>query len=175
MTFIFEYISLKDAHVVKYTKEQEGLYLIGIRSNEYGTELPYHAVTIIANMYKIPTTEIFNKTFNEVMNELDDKSSDEAEGFVINIDGYKIKVKYNDYVHIHKALSKLSSINLIIHSIADDQYDDLLSKLPTAYHEKVKRVAAIVFHYIRTTEKQIREYYNEAPKENKKAFMNLKY
>lgn len=37
--FIFEYISLKDAHVVKYTKDQEGLYLIGIRSNEYGTEL----------------------------------------------------------------------------------------------------------------------------------------
>lgn len=132
---------------------------------------PYHTVTTIANIYKIPTTEIFNKTFNEVMNELDDKSSDEAEGFVINIDGYKIKVKYNDYVHMHKALSKLSSINLIIHSIADDQYDDLLSKLPTAYHENVKRVAAIVFHYMRTTEKQIREYYNEAPKENKKEFM----
>ena len=83
------------------------------------------------------------------MNELDDKSSDEAEGFVINIDGYKAKVKYNDYVHIHKALSKLSSINLIIRSIADDKYDDLLSKLPIAYHDNVKRVAAIVTDYIK--------------------------
>ena len=170
-TFIFEYVSLKDAHVVKYTKEQEGLYLIGIRMNDSGKELPYHTVTTIANIYNIPTTEIFNKTFDEVMGELDDKSSDEAEGFVINIDGYKIKVKYNDYVHIHKALSKLSSINLIIRSIADDQYDDLLSKLPVAYHDNVKRVAAIVFHYMRTTEKQIREYYNNAPKDNKKDFM----
>ena len=31
-TFIFEYISLKDAHVVLYNKSQEGLYLIGIRN-----------------------------------------------------------------------------------------------------------------------------------------------
>ena len=170
-TFIFEYISLKDAHVVKYTKEQEGLYLIGIRMNNNGKELPYHTVTSIANIYNIPTIEIFNKTFDEVMSELDDKSSDEAEGFVINIDGYKVKVKYNDYVYIHKALSKLSSINLIIRSIADDQYDDLLSKLPTAYHDNVKRVAAIVVNYINATERQIREYYNKAPKDNRKDFM----
>ena len=103
ITFIFEYISLKDAHVVKYKKEQEGLYLIGMRMNKTGNELPYHTVITIANIYGIPTTNIFDKTLDQVMNELDDKSSDEAEGFVINIDGYKVKVKYNDYVHIHKA------------------------------------------------------------------------
>lgn len=171
ITFIFEYISLKDAHVVKYKKEQEGLYLIGMRINKTGNELPYHTVITIANIYGIPTTNIFDKTLDQVMNELDDKSSDEAEGFVINIDGYKAKVKYNDYVHIHKALSKLSSINLIIRSIADDKYDDLLSKLPIAYHDNVKRVAAIVTDYIKKTEKQVREYYSKAPLDNKKAFM----
>lgn len=105
------------------------------------------------------------------MSELDDKSSDEAEGFVINIDDYKVKLKYNDYVHIHKALSKLSSINLIIRCIADDTYDDLLSKLPIAYHDNVKRIAFIVFDYIEKTEKTIREYYNQAPKDSKKDFM----
>lgn len=170
-TFIFEYISLKDAHVVRYTKEQEGLYLIGIRCNITGIEFSYKDVLMMANLYNVPTTEVFDKTLDVVMNELDDKMSDEAEGFVINIDGYKVKVKYNDYVHIHKALSKLSSINLIIRSIADDQYDDLLSKLPTAYHDNVKRVAAIVVNYINATERQIREYYNKAPKDNRKDFM----
>lgn len=40
-TFVFEYISQKDAHVVKYAKEQEGMYLIGIRSVETGFELDY--------------------------------------------------------------------------------------------------------------------------------------
>lgn len=170
-TFIFEYISLKDAHVVKYTKEQEGLYLIGIRRVDDGEEYNYRTVLEFAKVFNIPTTKIFDKTIEQVMEELDDKSSDEAEGFVINIDGYKVKLKYNDYVHIHKALSKLSSVNLIIRSIADDKYDDLLAKLPVAYHEQVKKVATIVVNYIDKTEKIISEYYNLAPKNNKKEFM----
>jgi RNA ligase len=159
-TFIFEYIALKDTHVVKYTREQEGLYLISIRDIETGYEWSYNTVISIANEYNIPTTKLFNKTLKQVLSELDDKSSDEAEGFVINIDGYRVKVKYSDYVSIHKALSKLSSVNLIIRSIADDKYDDLLSKLPIAYHDNVKKVAGIVVDYINKTEKTIREYYS---------------
>lgn len=170
-TFIFEYISLKDAHVVKYKKEQEGLYLIGIRDVNTGVELPYRTVIYIANEYHIPTTQLFDKKLDEIMSELDDKKSDEAEGFVVNIDGFKVKIKYNDYAYIHKALSKLSSINLVIRSIADDKYDDLLSKLPIAYHENVKKVSNIVFNYIKETRNKIREYYNAAPKNSKKDFM----
>lgn len=170
-TFIFEYISLKDAHVVKYTKEQEGLYLIGIRNTINGEEYDYNTVIGIARVFNIPTTKIFDKSIQQVMDELDSKPSSEAEGFVINIDGYKVKIKYNDYVHIHKALSKLSSINLIIRNIADDTYDDLLAKLPLAYHEQVKKVAKIVVEYIKNTEQLIREYFIEAPKSDKKEFM----
>lgn len=170
-TFVFEYISLADAHVVKYKKEQEGLYLIGIRNNLTGYEFSYRMVMGIADYFNIPTTILFDKTLGQILNELDDKSSEEAEGFVINIDGYKVKVKYNDYVHIHKALSKLSSINLIIRSIADDQYDDLLSKLPAAYHDSVKKVAAIVLRYIKDTEQTANEYFKQAPKTSQKEFM----
>ena len=170
-TFIFEYIALQDAHVVKYKKEQEGLYLIGIRNNLTGYEYDYRMVIGIADYFNIPTTVLFNKTLEQILNELDDKNSEEAEGFVINIDGYKVKVKYNDYVHIHKALSKLSSINLIIRSIADDQYDDLLSKLPAAYHDNVKKVSNVVFKYIKDTENTINEYFHKAPKSNQKEFM----
>ena len=98
-TFIFEYISMRDAHVVKYKKEQEGLYLIGIRRVDDGEEYDYRTVLAFAKAFNIPTTKLFDKTIEQVMSELDDKSSDEAEGFVINIDGYKVKLKYNDYVH----------------------------------------------------------------------------
>lgn len=171
LTFIFEYISLKDAHVVKYTKEQQGLYLIGIRDVNTGREYTYKEILEYADKYDIPTTRLFDKTLDRLMNELDDKSSDEAEGFVINIDGYRVKLKYNDYSHIHKALSKLSSINLIIRSIADDYYDDLLSKLPIAYHDNVKKVSNIVFKYIRDTENTVYRYFHAAPKSDKKEFM----
>jgi hypothetical protein len=62
-------------------------------------------------------------------------------------------------------------VNLIIHSIADETFDDLLSKLPMAYHNNVKKVAKVVIDYIRKTEKTIAEYYSVAPKGSKKEFM----
>lgn len=170
-TFIFEYISLKDAHVVKYTKEQEGLYLIGIRDVKTGNEFDYNNILSIAKQFDIPTTKFFDKTIEQVISELDDKTSDEAEGFVINIDGYKVKLKYNDYVNIHKILSKSSSINLIIRSIADGNFDDLISKLPISYHDRVNEIAKIVFNYIYKTEKLIKQYYDIAPKDDRKKFM----
>lgn len=70
-TFIFEYISMKDAHVVKYTKEQEGLYLIGIRRVDDGEEYDYRTVLIFAKAFGIPTTKLFDKTMEQVMSELD--------------------------------------------------------------------------------------------------------
>ena len=59
----------------------------------------------------------------------------------------------------------------MISSIADSCYDDLLSKLPKAYHENVKKIATIVMKYINETTKNIKQCYDNAPKANKKDFM----
>ena len=160
-TAIFEYISLKDAHVVHYTKEQEGMYLIGMRNVNTGVELPYSDVIAIANAYNLRTTEAYNKTLNEVMSSLDEKKSDEAEGFVLNIDGYKVKIKYNDYVNMHGILSAMSSINLIIHSIADDNWDDFLAKVPDAYKDRAYEVSNKVFEFVRKKELIVNEWYQK--------------
>lgn len=170
-TFIFEYISQKDAHVVKYSREQEGLYLIGIREVRTGIEEPYCVVRIFAKAFDIPTATIFDKTLDQVVTELDDKKSSEAEGFVLNIDGFKVKIKYNDYVNMHKVLSSISSINLIIKSIADGNFDDVLAKIPNAYKDRVLKIAGYVFKYIKDTEDVICNYYSSAPKDDKKMFM----
>lgn len=93
LTFIYEYISLADAHVVKYTKEQEGLYLIGIRDVTTGRQFSYKEVAKFATCYNVPMTEIYNKTFDQIIREVKTIKSDEQEGFVVNIDGHMIKVK----------------------------------------------------------------------------------
>lgn len=93
LTFIYEYISLADAHVVKYTKEQEGLYLIGIRDVMTGRQFSYKEVAEFATHYNVPMTEIYNKTFDQIIKEVKTIKSDEQEGFVVNIDGHMIKVK----------------------------------------------------------------------------------
>lgn len=171
LTFIFEYISIKDAHVVVYSKEQEGLYLIGIRNSLTGEEFSYKDVNNFAEKYGIPSTTVFNKTLDDVIKELDDKKSNEAEGFVVNIDGYKVKIKYNDYVNMHRVLSEISSVNLVIKNIADGTFDDMISKIPTAYKDRVYEIAIRVFKYIHDTEMKIRGYFDKAPKDDKKEFM----
>lgn len=155
-TFIFEYISLKDQHVVKYTKEQEGLYLIGERDVLTSYTYSYDWLKKIANEYNIKTTVLFNTDINYIMSHLNEKSSDQAEGFVINIDGYYVKLKYNDYITMHKTLSSMVSPNYIIKAIADENFDDFISKVPSSYKENVQLIANKVFKYIKYKEEQIK-------------------
>lgn len=172
-TFIFENILLADSHVVKYEKNDEGLYLIGIRDINTGIELSYKEIIDYANKYNILTTSVFTKTFDEILNELDEKSSDEAEGFVVNIDGYKVKIKYNDYCKMHAILSHMSSPNVVIRAVADGEWDDFFSKVPEAYKQNILGIANKVFAFIRMYNTKIKKYLKEAKNNtcDKKSFM----
>lgn len=171
LTFIYEYISLADAHVVKYTKEQEGLYLIGIRDVTTGKQFSYKKVREYATEYGVPMTEIYDKSFAEILEEVKTIKSDEQEGFVVNIDGHMIKVKGDDYVKIHRVLSQISSINLIIESVAENKVDDLIGKVPEAYRERVRIIERIVHNYIKEVDAEVQKYFKAAPKDDRKTFM----
>lgn len=161
LTFIFEYISLKDAHVVKYTKEQEGLYLIGIRENETGKQWSYAEVLDLARFYQVKlTTDIHEETLTDVLNNLDKYKSNEAEGVVLNVDGFLVKIKYNDYVKIHRVLSAISSPNLIIEAYADGWIDDLLSKIPDDYKWRIVELVHMLEHYEKKMNDTVEELYN---------------
>ena len=159
-TFIFELICKEDVHVVTYSDEQRGLYLIGMRDVYTGKEVPYDKVIETARSYGVKHTRVFDKTFDEVFNSLDTKKSYEAEGFVINIDDYKVKLKYNDYVAIHKTLSKMISPNTVIKAVIDGIWDDFYSKIPMAYRKNVDEIAHNVFEYARLKREEILEDYH---------------
>lgn len=170
-TFIFEYISLDDAHCVVYTKEDEGLYLVGIRDSTNGVQFSYKDVVDMANKFSVRTTTLYNMNLDDVLDSLSKYKSNEKEGYVLNINGFMVKVKCDDYVNIHNILSKVSSVNVVIKSIADDTFDDLISKVPTLYRDRVMDTATIVFDYLRKTDDKVNQYYKEAPKDNIGTFM----
>jgi T4 RnlA family RNA ligase len=170
-TIIFEYISLADAHVVKYKKEDEGLYLIGMRNVYTGQELTYAQLMELARTWNIPVITIENTTLEQILQDCRKFKSHEKEGWVINIDGHKIKLKCDSYVQLHHILDYLSSINVIIKSVADNTFDDLKSKVPDAYQQRVIDIANQVFLYIDNMKNHTEYYYNLAPKEDKKQFM----
>lgn len=170
-TFIFEYISIKDAHVVLYKKEYEGMYLIGMRNVNTGKEESYNTLLKFSKQYQVPMAQIETISFEKLLEDMKKYKSHEKEGWVVNIDGHKIKVKCDDYVHLHKLLDKFSSVSVIIENIAENKFDDMLSKIPDNYKERVISVGSKILDYKREVENNIEKYYKLAPKDDKKDFM----
>lgn len=169
-TFMYEFISPDNQVVVRYTKEQEGLYLFGMRNVKTGKELTYTEVLKIASEYDVPTTELYQDSFDDIMEQLDNYSSNEKEGWVIGIvddhnNIFKAKLKVNDYVLMHKALAKLISPNAIIKAIADEKWDDFYSKIPMAYRENANDIKSTVMKYINYMSIKVGDYCKRAVKE----------
>lgn len=170
-TFVFEYISIKDAHVVKYTKSEEGLYLIGMRNVKTGEQLSYKDLKLLSESANIPMAKIEDYTLGEIIELSKTLRADKKEGWILNIDGHLIKIKCDDYVQLHRLLDKVSSINVIIESVAENRVDDLLSKVPDAYRDRVLIAVNKLLEYKNNMNQRIDATYKIAPKDNRKEFM----
>lgn len=161
ITFIFEFISLKDPHVVKYNKEQEGLYLIGMRNKNNGKQYSYKEIEIFSKSYGVPMTKIEDITIDQALKISRTAQSCDKEGWVLNVDGHMVKIKCDDYVMLHRTLDSISSVNVVIRAIAHDAYDDLISKIPRGHRDRVEEIAKVVYKYVNSMNKLINEAYSE--------------
>lgn len=161
MTFIFEYISDKDKHVVSYDYEKDkGLHLIGMRDKRDGIECSYETIDTIASLYKIKCckTYAFNNLW-EVLNHIKKMTVDDGEGFVLNVDGLKIKIKCEDYVQLHRLSDKMSSPNVIIKAFADGTIDDLCANMTSAMLNKNADTLKLIENYMVNIKQEIWYYY----------------
>ena len=150
-TFIFEYISKKDAHVVVYDDSQCGLHLIGARHVITGEYMSYDQLWIIAHNREIPITTQYEMDFGQLVDTLGRYTSDVMEGYVVRFTDdcgdFFVKIKCDDYVAIHGILSSLQSPNIIIKQIGEGTFDDFISKIPEGHKERVMKIANDVFTY----------------------------
>ena len=175
-TFIFEYIALKDAHIVQYQKEQEGLYLIGIREVVTGKQLTYKEVEIIGKQFGVKTVGVLKETLPSIMNQTETFKSNEKEGWVLNIIDRNgeiklVKIKCSDYRNVHRLLNKLASINSIIKAIADNTFEELVAQVPESYTSRVIKIASPIFNYVTDMTKETNKYYSKIPSGDKKEVM----
>ena len=146
VTFIFEYISEKDKHVVPYDySKKKGLYLIGARSVIDGEEYSYNVIKDISSCYGIPCCKTYQyNTLSEVLEHLNKMTVRDGEGFVLNIDGFKLKLKCEDYLQLHRLDDKLSSPNVIIEAYAEGTIDDLYANMTPLMKEKNKDIMDVI-------------------------------
>lgn len=171
-TFIFEFISLRDAHVVKYQKEDEGLYLIGMRDKRDGSLMWRNAMSVIAERYNVPLAQEEEITLPDLLEKMKTLKSCEKEGWVIRFYlNHPIKIKCDDYVQIHRLLDKYSSVNVVIQNVAEDRIDDMMSKIPDAHKEKLQKIVDRILNWKENKERGINMMYKAAPKGSTKEFM----
>ncbi len=167
-TFIFEYTSPSNLIVVKYTEDK--LSLIGVRDVNTGRQFSYREMVALADKYGIPHTEVESRSFDEVAKSTKDYAAEEKEGWVLYVDGALYKMKCDDYRQVHRVLSFVSAPKVLIKAIADDYFDDIVSKVPGAYRDNLRKAAQVVYDYVHQTEAAIEEFWTNLPKGDRKTF-----
>ena len=177
-TFIFEFISTKNAIVVHYTEEQEGMYLISVRSCVDGTEMDFDTVRSIAALYDSKMVEYYDsENLDSLLAQVDNFSSDEKEGWVLrmrdeNGNDFRVKIKCTDYVLLHRVISKRISPNAVIEALAYDKYDDFYSKVPDAFKDIVKGFYLETVNYVNTRTAAAMNWYYQMMEELKDQLKN---
>ena len=164
-TFIFEYISWKDKHVVEYPKDAQNIYLIGIRDVFTGHQASYKELSALAKQFDVPITEFEGDNLAKCLGERENFKSYEKEGWVLYLhtkDGtFMYKLKCDDYVNVHRVLDGLTSQNIVIEQIAKGNFDDLLAKLPDVYHERILSTFDMVQKFLKLKTDEIEDAYDK--------------
>lgn len=148
-TFIFEFIRPDlDSHIVQYEKSRWGIYLLSARNVLTGETMFYDQLLALAGEYNLPITQCFEKyDLDAVLDICHSADVSEREGFVVNIDGWYVKIKLDEFCAISKIVHGSENFNTVIANVARGTFDDLLGKIPQSYHEPLMSSARKLYAF----------------------------
>lgn len=173
-TVIFEALLEDDPHIVHYVGSS--LNLIGMRNVYTGQTLSYNELQNIANLYDVPATSIEAHSIFDLLKMQSRFTASDKEGWVIRLtlnkeNDLRIKLKCDDYIKIHSLCNGLSSPNAIVKEIANNTFDDSISKVPIGLKSQIIAIKNRIDKFIRIKMQLIEQYYNRVKNiEDKKQF-----
>lgn len=135
-TFLFELIGPSNQIVVKYPEDK--LIALGIINN-YDGEMDYIQFHQLMTYYGFEVVKRFDgiNDFKDIRNIL---SRDNAEGFVIKFDnGLRVKIKYEEYVRLHKLLTGISEKDILEMLRTDTPFNEFLERVPDEFNQWVQK------------------------------------
>jgi hypothetical protein len=158
ITFIFEFIHPDDIHVTRYTAEQSGLYLIGMRNVYGGYEYNYSEVIEVAEQYGVHHANLMITTLPHMLETLDDVPAAQCEGVVINVDGQRYKLKYSQHCDIARIKGSILSPKSTFEAIKNGTYDDVVAQLPQTYVDIIENYAEQIFTQVDEYKTEVAKY-----------------
>ena len=137
-TYLFEIIYPENRIVVNYGERRELVLLANIIT-ETGEEIPHdELVRLYSNYFTVVRLfDMGNITEFDQLKELDE---DNREGFVIRFDdGFRVKVKFSEYVRLHGILTNVSNLTVWEHLKNNYNFDELFDRVPDEFYEWLKK------------------------------------
>ena len=170
-TFMFEWIDSRDEHMVRYN--HSGLFLIGVRNTKVGWQWDYHTVIRYAEQYGVPTTRLFSLSLDEALATLEGMKGSEQEGYVLNVDGFLVKIKCPDFLNLMRAANVSSSFNTVVKYAADSTVDDFIAMLPPSYQDPARAKLRKLRTYESDVRHEIEERCAALPADRKEAMLTI--
>ena len=135
-TYLFEIIYPENRIVVDY-KGEEKLVLLGAFHTESGMEVPDSSLFFMQEGgFELVT---IYKTRNEIFVLLKKDIPNDKEGYVVKFkNGFRMKIKGDEYVRLHKILTNISNRDIWEYLKDNRPFDELLEKVPDEFNEWVK-------------------------------------
>jgi T4 RnlA family RNA ligase len=167
-TYLFEIIYPENRIVLDYG-EEEFLVLLAIIDTQTGNEFPLEDLGFpvvkkyngIDDIHKLKALEISDK-----------------EGFVIQYsNNYRLKIKFSEYLRLHRIITQVSSINIWEYLKTEQSLDEVLEKVPDEFFDWVKNTKNKLISEFETIENQCKLDFKilETQKETALYFLTCKY
>jgi T4 RnlA family RNA ligase len=144
-TYLFEIIYPENRIVVDYGAVED-LILTAIVDNATGEDVPLLDIgfPLVKQYHGIHDIHLL-KTLEEA----------NREGFIIKYkSGLRYKVKFEEYMRIHRIVTQVSNINIWEYLSADMPFDEILDRVPDEFYDWVKKTSTDLKNQYETIEKQ---------------------
>lgn len=133
-TYLFEIIYPENRIVIDYGDARK-LVLLAVIDTKSGVEIP------------LPTHEYFEivKRYDGLndLQQLKALEEENREGFVVKFkSGYRLKVKFEEYVRIHKIITRVSTVNIWEYLKEGHELLPILERVPDEFYDWVKQTHA---------------------------------
>jgi T4 RnlA family RNA ligase len=165
-TYLFEYLSDWNRIVVDY-KGEEKVVLIGA-IDDVGNECPYNLLEVSAKLLGCEVVQKYD--FKEYQN-LKELNWTNKEGFVVRFsNGDRCKIKFEDYVRLHRVITNFSSVDIWDALRNGDNLSYALENVPDEFDVWVKNKMEQLQEKYNEVESESVEWYNSILCEDRKEF-----
>ena len=159
VTYLFEIIYPENRIVVDYG-DTEKLVLLGAIETSTGEEIPYSGIGENLERFELVRKWSNKKSISELAKENDLI----REGYVLRFsNGYRIKVKFEEYCRLHKIITNVSNIDI---------WEKLKDGLPL--NEILDKVPDEFYGWVKNTENRLREEFQDTLGDSEKILYSIR-